>query len=56
MVVKNKFTIEKAITLVDSGANMNCIQEGLVPTQYFEKTTQTLSNTSDRNMKKLNIN
>ena len=30
---------------------MNYIQEGLVPTQYFKKTIQTLSNTSGRNIK-----
>ena len=51
MVVKSEFTIENAIALVDSGADMNCIQEGLVLTQYFEKTNQTLSNASGRNMK-----
>ena len=39
LVIHNEFTIENAIALVDSGADMNCIQEGLVPTQYFEKTT-----------------
>ena len=32
MVIHNEFTIENAITLIDSGADMNCIQEGLVPT------------------------
>ena len=26
------------IALIDSGADMNCIQEGLIPTQYYEKT------------------
>ena len=28
------------IALVDSGANINCIQEGLIPLEYFEKTLQ----------------
>ena len=30
---------------------MNCIQEGLVPTQYFEKNAQTLTKATRRNMK-----
>ncbi|GAV67660.1 Peptidase_A3 domain-containing protein, partial [Cephalotus follicularis] len=29
--------------LIDSGAQMNCIQEGLIPTKYFKKTKQKLS-------------
>ena len=28
------------IALVDSGADINCIQEGLIPLGYFEKTLQ----------------
>ena len=28
------------IALIDLGANMNCIQEGLIHTQYYEKTGQ----------------
>ena len=33
----------KSIALVDSGADMNCIREGLVPTQHFNKTKQNFS-------------
>ena len=51
LVVQNEFIIENAIALVDSGAAMNCIQEGLVLTQYFEKIIQTLSNANGRNIK-----
>ena len=29
-------------TMIDSGANMNCIQEGLIPSKYFEKSTERL--------------
>ena len=29
-------------TLIDSGGDMNCIQEELIPTQYYEKTGQEL--------------
>ena len=30
------------IALIDSGADLNCIQEGLIPTVYFVKTSQKL--------------
>ena len=30
------------VALIDSGANMNFIQERLIPTQYYEKTGQKL--------------
>ncbi|GAV79668.1 hypothetical protein CFOL_v3_23132 [Cephalotus follicularis] len=30
---------------------MNCIQEGLIPTKYFEKTKQNLSTTNGENLK-----
>ena len=30
------------VALIDSGADMNCIQEGLIPTQYYENTGQEL--------------
>jgi regulator of replication initiation timing len=31
------------IALIDSGADLNCIQEGLIPRKYFEKSTQRLN-------------
>jgi hypothetical protein len=34
-----------AIALIDSGSDMNCIQEGLVPSKYFEKSTERLNST-----------
>lgn len=37
---------------VDFGTDQNCIQEGLIPTKYFEKTTKTLSGA---NGKRVNI-
>ena len=30
------------IAMIDSGADMNCIQEGLIPSKYFEKSTKRL--------------
>ena len=51
MVIYDEFTISNATTHIDSGADMNCIQKGLVPTQYFKKITQTLSNVSGKKYK-----
>ena len=45
IVVIENFIL-KDIALVDSGADINCIKEGLVLTNYFDKNTQTL-NTMD---------
>ena len=28
--------------MINSGADMNCIQEGLIPSKYFEKSTERL--------------
>ena len=41
IVIKNKFVID-IIALIDSGAALNCLQEGLVPIQLYEKTKQNL--------------
>lgn len=32
----------ETIALIDTGANMNCIQEGLIPTKYYHKTIEQL--------------
>ena len=40
-VIIEDFEVEMII-LIDSGADMNCIQEGLIPIQYYEKTGQEL--------------
>ncbi|GAV79251.1 hypothetical protein CFOL_v3_22716, partial [Cephalotus follicularis] len=50
------FTIQdsfklRTIALIDSGAQMNCIQEGLIPTKYFEKTKQKLSTANGENLR-----
>ena len=34
------------IAVIDSGADMNCIQEGLIPSKYFEKSTERLVSTN----------
>ena len=42
------FTI---IAMIDSGADMNCIQEGLIPSKYFEKSTKRLVSANGSQMK-----
>ena len=42
---------ESFIALIDSGADLNCIQEGLIPTVYFVKTAQRLSTASNDPLK-----
>ncbi|GAV83855.1 hypothetical protein CFOL_v3_27300, partial [Cephalotus follicularis] len=49
IVIQDSFKLQ-TIALIDSGAQMNCIQEGLVPTKYFEKTKQRLSTTNGENL------
>jgi len=39
-------TLITTIALLDSGADMNCIQEGIIPTKYYEKTTEKLHQAS----------
>ena len=41
------------IALIDSGADMNCIQEGLIPLKYYEKSSERLT---QANGEKLIIN
>ncbi|KAG5570125.1 hypothetical protein H5410_059891, partial [Solanum commersonii] len=38
ILIDNSFYISN-ISMIYSGADVSCIQEGLVPTKYFEKTT-----------------
>jgi hypothetical protein len=38
IIVNNDYVFE-----VDSGASLNCIKEGIIPTKYYEKTTERLS-------------
>ena len=37
IVIKNKFAID-IVVLIDSGVDLNCFQEGLVPTQLYKET------------------
>ena len=37
--------------MIDSGVDMNCIQEGLIPSKYFEKSTERLVYANGTQMK-----
>ena len=50
IIINQQYTIRDVNALVDSGADLNCIQEGLVPTRYFKKTRQSLTSASGSRM------
>lgn len=39
LVINRNFILENEVSLIDSGADLNCLQEGIIPTKYFDKTT-----------------
>ena len=45
IVVSKDFEFE-VIALIDSGADLNCIQEGIIPLKYFKKTRERLTSAS----------
>ena len=50
IIINKKYEID-VIVLVDSGADLNCIQEGLIRTKYFEKSTEQLNSANGSPMK-----
>ena len=42
MVINKEFFFIE-IALIDSGANMNCIKERLIPLKYYEKSSEILT-------------
>ena len=42
ILINNDFKVS-SIAMIDSGADVSCIQEGLIPSRYFEKTTMLLN-------------
>ena len=44
-------SLTKPTSLFDTGADSNCILEGLIPTRYFEKTSKILSTTNGSKLK-----
>ncbi|KAL4199070.1 hypothetical protein AMTRI_Chr03g49360 [Amborella trichopoda] len=45
IVINNEYDFQ-SLALIDSGADLNCLNKGLILTKYFDKTTQIL-NTAD---------
>ena len=39
------------IAMIDSSADMNCIQEGMIPSKYYEKSTEKLFSTNGTQIK-----
>ena len=50
LVVHKEFSLT-VVALVDLGANMNCIQEGLIPSKYYESTTDKLTQANGDRLK-----
>lgn len=48
----NKEYSIKTIVLINSDANQNCIQEGIIPSRYFEKTAESLSSANGNSLNK----
>ena len=49
IVISKKFEFE-VVALIDLGADLNCIQEGVIPTKYFVKTRERLSSVNGSKM------
>ena len=49
IVISKDFEI-KVIALIELGANLNCIQEGIIPSKYFRKTKERLTSASGGKM------
>ena len=49
-IVIDKEYIFETVALLDIGADSNCIQERLIPTKYYEKTTEKLSQASSTSL------
>ena len=52
LVIDKEFSLTE-VALINSGANMNCIQQGLIPLKYYEKSSEILT---QANGEKLIIN
>ena len=49
IVISKDFEFE-VIALIDSGADLNCIQEGIIPSKYFKKSRERLTSASGGKM------
>lgn len=49
LVINKEFTLS-TIAMVDSGADLNCITEGIIPSRYYSKTTEILNAADGRKL------
>ena len=49
VVISKDFEFD-VIALIDSGADLNYIQEGIIPSKFFKKTKERLTSASGRKM------
>ena len=49
IVISKDFEFE-VVALIDSGADLNCIQEGIIPSKYFRTTKERLTSASGGKM------
>ena len=49
IVISREFDFE-VIALIDSGADLNCIQEGIIPSKYFKKSREKLTSANGGRM------
>ncbi|KAL4602868.1 hypothetical protein ACB092_10G084100 [Castanea dentata] len=50
IVVAHDYAFD-VVAMIDSGADVNCIKEGLIPSKYFEKSTERLVSANGTKMK-----
>ncbi|KAL4601694.1 hypothetical protein ACB092_10G000200 [Castanea dentata] len=50
IVVAHDYAFD-VVAMIDSGADVNCIQEGLIPSKYFEKSTERLVSANGTKLK-----
>ena len=50
-LIINNTEIKEFTALVDSGADLNCVKEGLIPTKYFIKTSHSVGTVSGEKMR-----
>ena len=49
IVISKDFQFE-VVAFIDSGTDLNCIQEGIIPSKYFQKTKEPLTSASGGKM------
>ena len=49
ILINNDFKVS-SIAMIDSGADVSCIQEGLIPSRYFGKTTHVVKSASNHDL------